>query len=102
MTTTSKNIVIKFPDHLGIPDFAELAQAIHVGTENLLAKAPSDTRFSLKVRRAKNGFVAALKLGSTSLQFSADSTARSPFVAVESVLAKAWQQVQHWSATKQP
>lgn len=83
-----------------LPDCQELVRLIQAGIEELLQKAPSDSFVSLDVLRIGEHFHVDVRLASGVLSFMLKGKARSPFVALERVLALAWDKVQVWSISK--
>ncbi len=85
---------------IGKEHYDELVRLCKKGVDRISELGPSDNDIKLSLKRLDQKFLVTIKMFSMGLVFNLQSTARSPFMAVESAMKEALLKVQKWSATR--
>ncbi len=85
---------------LGVDQEEQFVTTCNQALARIAELAPSDSNVSMIVNHDGIHFVAGLRLASCNLSFSIVEKAKSPYMAVESVMKDGLDRVHLWSATK--
>lgn len=95
------NIEIK-TDVTTIPGSEKFLRTCFNALERLAALAPSDNSIRMSVDQDGEHYSVGIIVASQELRFTAESSSKSPFMALEQTFKESLEKVMKWSTSRQP
>ena len=89
-----------FTQVLGVNEDEQFVTTCNQALARIAELAPSDSNVSMNVNHDGSYFISSVRLASLNLHFSIVAKAKSPYMAVESVMKDALDRVHLWAATR--